>query len=134
MFGSAAVPSLAFIICLRFVPESPRWLFQQDRVEEADAAFCAIGGEACRTEQLEEIRAAIAQETPAPGWLRRLRRPLLLAVGVAILQQITGINTVLYYGSMLFVAHGNSGSDQRALAANASSASPIWSSRSLRFA
>lgn len=119
MFGSAAIPALAFIVCLRFVPESPRWLFQQDRVEEAAAAFCAIGGEACRSEQLEEIRAAIAQETPAPGWLRRLRRPLLLAVAVAVLQQITGINTVLYYGSMLFVAHGNSGSNQRALAANA---------------
>ena len=112
-------PSLAFLICLRFVPESPRWLFQQDRVEEADAAFCAIGDEACRSEQLEEIRAAIAQETPAPGWMRRLRRPLLLAVGVAVLQQVTGINTVLYYGSMLFVAHGNSGSFSRALAANA---------------
>jgi sugar porter (SP) family MFS transporter len=118
MFGAAAVPALAFILCLHFVPESPRWLFQQDRVEEADAAFCAIGGEACRSERLEEIRDAIALETPAPGWLRRLRRPLLFAVGVAMLQQITGINTVLYYGSMLFVAHGNSGSDQRAFAAN----------------
>ena len=50
--------------------------------------------------------------------MRRLRRPLLLAVGVAILQQITGINTVLYYGSKLLVDHGNSGSDQRALAAS----------------
>jgi SP family arabinose:H+ symporter-like MFS transporter len=118
MFGAAAFPALAFILCLRFVPESPRWLFQKNRIQEADAAFGAIGGEAGRSERLEEIRDAIAQETPAPGWLRRLRRPLLLAVGVAILQQITGINTVLYYGSMLFVAHGNSGSDERAFAAN----------------
>ncbi len=118
MFCAAALPALGFILCLHFVPESPRWLFQQDRVEEADAAFCAIGGETGRSERLEEIRDAIAQETPAPGWLRRLRRPLLLAVGVAILQQITGINTVLYYGSDFFRAHGNSGSDQRAFAAN----------------
>jgi len=118
MFGSAALPALAFIVCLRFVPESPRWLVQQHRSQEADAAFCAIGGEANRSEQLQEICAAIAQEAPAPGWLRRLRRPLLLAVAVAMLQQITGINTVLYYGSWIFVTHGNSGSDERAFAAN----------------
>jgi MFS family permease len=118
MFGSAALPALLFILCLHFVPESPRWLIQKNRVPEADAAFFAIGGEAHRTEQLAEIHTAIAQEAPAPGWLRRLRRPLLLAVAVAVLQQITGINTVLYYGSMLFVAHGNSGSFSRAFAAN----------------
>ncbi len=118
MFGSAALPTLAFIICLRFVPESPRWLVQQGRMQEAGAAFGVIGGDAHRSEQLEEIRNAITQEVPPPGWFRRLRRPLVLAVGVAVLQQITGINTVLYYGSMLFVAHGNSGSDQRALAAS----------------
>jgi sugar porter (SP) family MFS transporter len=118
MFGSAALPALLFILCLHFVPESPRWLIQKNRVPEADAAFFAIGGEAHRTEQLAEIRTAIAQEAPAPGWLRRLRRPLLLAVAVAVLQQITGINTVLYYGSLLFVAHGNSGSFSRAFAAN----------------
>jgi sugar porter (SP) family MFS transporter len=118
MFAAAALPALAFILCLRFVPESPRWLFQQNRVREADTAFCVIEGETGGSGRLEDIRDAIAQETPAPGWMRRLRRPLLLAVGVAMLQQITGINTVLYYGSMLFVAHGNSGSDQRAFAAN----------------
>ena len=118
MFGSAAIPALAFILCLRFVHESPRWLVQQNRVQEADAAFRAIGGKANRSEQLEEVRAAIAQEAPVPGWLRRLRRPLLLAAAIAALQQMTGINTVLYYGSLLFVTHGNSGSDQRAFVAN----------------
>ncbi len=118
MFGSAALPALAFLVCLRFVPESPRWLFQKQRLEEASAALVEINGTATLVEQVEEIQAAIAQENPAPGWMRRLRRPLLLAVAIAALQQMTGINTVLYYGSLLFVTHGNSGSDQRAFAAN----------------
>jgi sugar porter (SP) family MFS transporter len=118
MFGSAALPAFAFILCLRFVPESPRWLIQQHRNEEAGDALRTIGGDAQSDEKLREIKTAIAEEEPPPGWLRRMRRPLLLAVVVAALQQMTGINTVLYYGSMLFVAHGNSGSDSRAFAAN----------------
>ncbi len=119
MFGSAAIPAIAFIVGLRFVPESPRWLFQNHRVPEAASALEAIGGETHRVESLHEFSAVIAHEHPAAGWMRRLRRPLLLAVAIAALQQLTGINTVLYYGSLLFVAQGNSGSDQRALAANA---------------
>jgi sugar porter (SP) family MFS transporter len=118
MFGSAALPALAFIICLRFVPESPRWLIQQHRLEEADAALGTIGGDAHSDETMREIISAIAEEEAPRGWLKRMRRPLFLAVVVAALQQMTGVNTVLYYGSMLFVAHGNSGSDQRAFAAN----------------
>jgi MFS family permease len=85
---------------------------------EADAALYSIGGDAHRKESLQEISAAIALEEPAPGWIRRLRRPLILAIVIAILQQITGINTVTYYGSMFFVQHGNSGSDQAAFAAS----------------
>jgi len=118
MFGSAALPALAFLLCLRFVPESPRWLIQQHRDREAEAALDRIGGEGRRSDALLEIKTAILQEDPAPGWIRRLRRPLILAVVIAALQQLTGINTVLYYGSLLLVTHGNSGNDQRAFAAN----------------
>ena len=118
MFGSAALPALAFIVCLGFVPESPRWLMQQHRDEEAGEALRTIGGDAHMTETLIEIKSAIAEEEAPPGWMRRMRRPLILAIVVAALQQMTGINTVIYYGSMLFVAHGNSGSPQMAFAAN----------------
>lgn len=118
MFGSAAIPALVFVFCLAFVPESPRWLVQKQRIAEAEAAMEAIGGPDARASRMEEIRIAIAEENPAPGWMLRLRRPLMIAIAIACLQQITGINTVLYYGSLLFVTQGNSGSDQRAFAAN----------------
>ncbi len=118
MFGSAAIPAIVFVLCLGFVPESPRWLLQKQRLHDAESALAAIGGLDARTTRMDELRLSIAEESPASGWIRRLRRPLLLAVAIAFLQQMTGINTVLYYGSVLLVMHGNSGSDQRAFAAN----------------
>jgi MFS family permease len=67
MFGSAALPASRLYLCLRFVPESPRWLFQKNRVQEADAAFGAIGGEAHRSERLEEIRTPSPRKLPLPA-------------------------------------------------------------------
>ncbi|MCX6623785.1 MAG: MFS transporter, partial [Acidobacteria bacterium] len=69
---------------------------------------------------LKAIEEAIAEES---GSLRELfqpgyRRALLLAVALAILQQITGINTVLFYGSMIFKEHMSGQSDSAALGAN----------------
>lgn len=118
MFGSAALPALIFVLCLRIVPESPRWLLQKHRLHEAESALATISGVDLRTTRTDELRLAIEEEIPAPGWIWRLRRPLLLAVAIACLQQMTGINTVLYYGSLLFALQGNSGGDQRAFAAN----------------
>ncbi len=117
MFCSAAIPAAALIVGLRFVPESPRWLIEKGRAAEADAALRCFG-EKHRAEQLAEIQETIVREREPTGWLRRFRRPIILAIGIAALQQMSGINTVLYYGSILFVTHGNSGSEGRAFAAN----------------
>jgi sugar porter (SP) family MFS transporter len=104
MFLSAAVPSLAFLIALVFVPESPRWLAEQGREAEALAIIARVSGEEAARRELDDIQKTIAEERGSitellePG----LRRPLLIAVTLAILQQVTGINTVIYYGSLIF--------------------------------
>ena len=85
---------------------------------EAEAALAALSGLDTRENRPDDLRETLIEEQPEPGWVWRLRRPLLLAVAIAALQQLTGINTVLYYGSLLFVTQGNSGSDSRAFAAN----------------
>jgi sugar porter (SP) family MFS transporter len=120
MFGSAVVPSLGFFIALLFVPESPRFLVEKDREADArDVLKRVIGPEAAEVE-LREIRETIAEES---GSLRelletRLRKPMVIALFLAVFQQITGINTVIYYGSLIFKEQVGGQSDSAAIGAN----------------
>jgi sugar porter (SP) family MFS transporter len=120
MFATAAIPSLAFFLALLLIPESPRWLLRRNRVEEARATLTRISGPAAAAEQIAEIQASLAEETGSFRELLepRLRRPLALAVLIAIFSQITGINTVIYYGSVLFKDHGGRAAASDALGAN----------------
>jgi sugar porter (SP) family MFS transporter len=104
MFLSAAVPSLAFLVALFFVPESPRWLAEQGRERQALAVIARVSGDAAARRELEDIQKTIAEEKGSLAELLEpgLRRPLVIAVTLAILQQVTGINTVVYYGSLIF--------------------------------
>jgi SP family arabinose:H+ symporter-like MFS transporter len=104
MFASAAVPALAFFIALFFVPESPRWLTESGREAGALRVLTRVSGPSQAAIELAQIKEAISEET---GSIRDLlqpgfRRALLVAVALAVLQQVTGINTVLFYGSVIF--------------------------------
>jgi len=120
MFASAVVPSLAFFIALFFVPESPRWLTEQGREQEALEVLTRVNGREQALAELAQIREVIAEET---GSLRELlqpgfRRALAIAVALAVLQQITGINTVLFYGSVIFQEQVGGRSETSAIGAN----------------
>jgi len=119
MFLVAGVPSIAFLAALFFVPESPRWLVERGRRQEALAVLTRINGSVAGRLLLSEIEGAIGEASQPLRELfaSPLRRRLALAVALAVLSQITGINTVLFYGSIIFREHvGSSGSS--ALAVN----------------
>jgi sugar porter (SP) family MFS transporter len=120
MFASAAVPSLAFLVALIFVPESPRFLVEKGREAEALAVLERVGGGDQARLELAEIKDTIARESGTLRELfeRRLRRPLGIAVFLAVFQQITGINTVIYYGSLIFKEQVGGQSDSAAIGAN----------------
>jgi SP family arabinose:H+ symporter-like MFS transporter len=114
MFGLGALPAFALCGSLLWIPESPRWLLQVGRQEHARAVLQLIAPGAVEWE-LDRISQTISSE--AAGSYRELlgkslRKPLVLTMMLAIIQQVTGINTVLYYGAIVFGEHAGASAGQ----------------------
>lgn len=108
MFGLAAIPALILFIGLLFVPESPRWLMSRSQDEQARAVLQRIRESNDVGTELAEIKADLSLQEG--GWREllnaSLRRPLIIGIGLAIFQQFTGINTVIYYAPTIFQLAG----------------------------
>jgi sugar porter (SP) family MFS transporter len=104
MFGTGIVPAALFAALLLAIPESPRWLIEQQRDESALAILRRVGGSAFAGAERSSIRAALALERGTWGELfsREMRRPLAIGIALAILQQVTGINVFMYFGATIF--------------------------------
>lgn len=104
MFGSEAIPALGLLGLILTVPESPRWLSKRGKTHEARNVLVRIGGKDHADREMAEITDALSHESPslaqllAPG----MRTALAIAVVLAILQQVTGINVFLYYAPEIF--------------------------------
>jgi MFS transporter, SP family, arabinose:H+ symporter len=108
MFGSTAIPVALFAIGLFFIPESPRWLVVKNREEEALDVLTRIGGRVNAQSELQSIRESLVQET---GKLRDLLAPgirmaLIIAVGLAVLQQLDGVTVLIFYAPMIMQQAG----------------------------
>ena len=117
MFASAAVPSAFFLLALLFVSESPRWLVQNGRETEAEEVLSRIEGRDSARVEIEAIRAAVVEESGSvldPAF----RKPVVIAVLIALFSQFTGINTIIYYGSLVFLEHVPNQTASSALWAN----------------
>ena len=106
MFAIAAVPSVAFWAGLMAIPESPRWLASRGDEPGALSVLNRVAEQSAQQE-LIAIRRSLTEESHALSALfqRGLRRPMILAIVLAFLGQATGINTIIYYGSILLREH-----------------------------
>ena len=109
MFASLLLPSGVFLGCLSFVPESPRWLMQRARKDEALAIMERIGGPATAAREFRQVEAALGQETGRWGELfsSGYRRALGIGVLLGVFGQLSGINAIMYYAPEIFKATGS---------------------------
>jgi MFS transporter, SP family, arabinose:H+ symporter len=105
--GVAAVPAALFLLMLMGIPRSPRWLVKKGRVHEAGEVL-KLTGEENYEQELEEIIASIDVEHAAQDSLftRKYRFPIFLAVTIAMFNQLSGINAILYYLNDIFARAG----------------------------
>jgi sugar porter (SP) family MFS transporter len=108
MYGTGALPAVAFLGLLLSVPESPRWLVKMGREPEALGVLSRVNDAAAAAAEVQSIKETLLLEKGSLAELFRpgFRRALFIAVVLAILQQITGINAILYYAPRIFERAG----------------------------
>lgn len=113
MFGVEAFPAALFFALLFLIPFSPRWLVKKGRTEEARAVLEQLG-EQDLDREMAEIIASLQTETgtkTAPLFQRRYAFPIFLAWAVAMFNQLSGINALMYYAPRIFQMAGAAADD-----------------------
>ena len=118
MFAMAVIPAGAFGIGLTFIPSSPRWLVGRGHLDQARTVLNRIRAPDEVEGELKEIQHSAAQQKAHWSELLSplLRSAMIVGVGLAIAQQITGINTVIYYAPTIFKFAGLSSASVAILA------------------
>jgi SP family arabinose:H+ symporter-like MFS transporter len=112
MLALEALPAVLYMVALQFVPESPRWLAMRGRDDEARAVMLRVASEAQVNDEMAVLKAHLASASVAPSmplsalFASRMRLVMIVGVSIAILQQITGINSVFFYAPLIFEQSG----------------------------
>lgn len=104
MLGIMVIPAGLFYILLRTIPESPRWLVLQNREEEAIPIFKQLGTENVESE-MKEIKASLTLKKENL-FQAKFTKPIVLAVLLAMFNQLSGINAIIYYAPRIFSMAG----------------------------
>ncbi|MFK7925442.1 MAG: sugar porter family MFS transporter [Bacteroidia bacterium] len=112
MLGLEAIPAILYFFGLLFVPRSPRWLIMKGKFDEALRVMKKATSNEVATDELQSIRSSITDGKPAKKtsvtelFKPALRLVLTIGIVIAVLQQITGINSVFFYAPMIFKQTG----------------------------
>jgi sugar porter (SP) family MFS transporter len=120
MFGLAVIPAAIFALGMLYLPESPRWLAMKGNRESARRVLIRIRGAADVETEIEEVEYTIEKAKQGGGisdlFAPSLRPALIVGIGLAIFQQVTGINTVIYYAPIILQTAGISSASGAILA------------------
>lgn len=120
MLGLAAIPGVLLVITMATMTDTPRWLLKVGRRDEAHRAIARVRDPDEIDEQLAEAEEELAASADQASWGevfgKGLRRPLVVGVGLALFQQITGINAIIYYANEIFAEAGFSTPQEQAQA------------------
>jgi SP family sugar:H+ symporter-like MFS transporter len=118
MFWMQIIPASVYFVALLFIPESPRFLMLKGREAEAERVLARLFGSEEAQRKRDEIRGSLAADHHRPKLSDlmdktsgRIRPIVWTGIGLAVFQQLVGINIVFYYGSVLWQSVGFSEDD-----------------------
>jgi sugar porter (SP) family MFS transporter len=107
MLGLGAIPGIALAVGMFLMPESPRWLVEHEREDDARDVLCRAREHEDVDEEMDEIRDVAQESARVRDLLGKAVRPMLIVgLGLAIFQQLVGINTVIYFAPTIFQLAG----------------------------
>lgn len=110
MLGVSSLVGVALIVAILPLPDTPRWYLKVGRREDAEKALTKVDAPADPVAAMAELEASLEDDNVQASWgvafSKRWRTPLIVGVGLAVFQQITGINAIIYYADKIFDAAG----------------------------
>lgn len=106
MLGVQAFPSLAYLILIRFIPESPRWLIHRGENEKAAAILRIVNPDGYETDMDAILHSSASGRAQSKIFSASNRTPIMLAVLFAFFNQVSGINAIIYYAPRIFAMAG----------------------------